>query len=142
MSPEQIRLVRESFAHVAPVADQTAALFYAKLFARDPAIGDLFLSVDMAVQGRKLLNMIGDAVRLLNHPKRLEPVLRALGKRHAGYGVLDAHYDAVGAALLETLAHALSETFTLETREAWIAFYIHVAHTMRAGAADAQFAGH
>lgn len=133
MSPEQIRLVRESFAQVTPVADQAAALFYAKLFARDPAISDLFLSADMTVQGRKLLNMIGDAVRLLNHPERLEPVLRALGQRHTGYGVLDTHYGTVGAALLETLADALGEAFNPETREAWEALYIHVARTMRAG---------
>lgn len=137
MSPEQIRLVRESFAQVAPAADQAAALFYAKLFAREPAISDLFLSADMTVQGRKLLNMIGDAVRLLNHPERLEPVLRALGLRHSGYGVLDAHYDSVGAALLETLADTLGEDLTPATREAWSALYAHVGRTMRAGATGA-----
>ena len=136
MSPEQIRLVRESFAHVSPVADQAAALFYAKLFARDPAISELFLSADMAVQGRKLLNMIGDAVRLIDRPERLEPVLRALGKRHVAYGVCDTHYDTVGAALLETLADALGQDFTPAMSEAWTALYAYVARTMCMGATE------
>ena len=137
MSPDQIQLVRQSFARVAPAAAQAGALFYDKLFARDPAISGLFSSSDMAVQASKLLEMIGNAVRLLDHPDRLDPVLRALGRRHVQYGVRDAHYDTVGAALLETLAEALGQDFTPATREAWTALYAHVGRTMRAGAASA-----
>lgn len=134
MSPDQIHLVRQSFARVAPIAEQAGALFYARLFARDPVIGGLFASSDMNVQARKLLGMIGDAVLLLDHSERLDPVLRALGKRHMEYGVRDAHYDSVGAALLETLADALGADFTPATHAAWAAFYSHVGHTMRMGA--------
>ncbi|MBV7430611.1 hemin receptor [Acidovorax sp. sif1233] len=134
MSPEQIHLVRQSFAQVAPVAAQAGALFYSKLFARDPAIQGLFGSSDMHVQARKLLDMIGDAVRLLDHPERLDAALRALGQRHTGYGVQAAHYDTVGAALLETLSDALGGAFTPATREAWGAMYAHVARTMQAQA--------
>jgi len=134
MSPDQIHLVRQSFARVAPIAEQAGALFYAKLFARDPAIGELFSSSDMNVQARKLLEMIGNAVRLLDHPERLDPVLRALGKRHAEYGVRDSHYDSVGAALLETLADALGPDFTPATHAAWAALYAHAGRTMRLGA--------
>ena len=136
MSPDQIHLVRQSFARVAPIAEQAGALFYAKLFARDPAIGGLFSSSDMNVQARKLLEMIGNAVRLLDHPERLDPVLRALGKRHVEYGVRDAHYDSVGAALLETLADALGPDFTPATHAAWAALYARVGRTMRLGAQD------
>lgn len=134
MSPEQIQLVRQSFARVAPIAAQAGAMFYTKLFARDPAISGLFTSSDMSTQARKLLEMIGNAVRLLDDPERLEPVLRTLGRRHAEYGVKDAHYEAVGAALLETLTDALGQDFTHATREAWIALYAHVGCVMRAGA--------
>jgi len=137
MTPEQVQLVRQSFARVAPIAAQAGAMFYAKLFARDPAVSKLFSTSDMNTQARKLLEMIGDAVRLLDHPERLDPVLRALGKRHVQYGVQDAHYDSVGAALLETLADALGADFTPATREAWGALYTHVGRTMRAGAAVA-----
>ena len=84
MSPEQIHLVRQSFAQVAPVAAKAGALFYAKLFARDPAISGLFASSDMNEQARKLLDMIGSAVRMLGQPEQLDAALRALGKRHAG----------------------------------------------------------
>lgn len=137
MSPEQIQLVRQSFARVAPIAAQVGALFYTKLFARDPAISGLFTSSDMSEQARKLLEMIGNAVRLLDHPERLDPVLRALGRRHVEYGVQAAHYDSVGAALLETLADALGADFTPATRAAWTALYAHVGRTMRTGTVGA-----
>ena len=103
MTPEQISLVRSSFARVVPVARSTATLFYANLFEAQPALRALFKG-DMDDQGAKLLQMIGAAVGLLDKPQTLLPVLRQLGARHGGYGVQPAHYDAVGAALLKTLA--------------------------------------
>lgn len=136
MTPQQIQLVRSSFALVKPIATQAAALFYDKLFERDPSLNAMF-HVDMAQQGQRLMHMLEGAVRLLDRPESLAPVLTALGERHAGYGVRDAHYPTVGAALLDTLAAGLGEAFTPAVREAWAALYAEVAMAMRAGAARA-----
>jgi len=136
MNDHQIQLVRHSFALVAPIADQAAALFYDKLFERDPAISKLFRG-DMAQQGARLMHMIEGAVQMLDRPQMLRHALLRLGERHAGYGVVDAHYPLVGAALLDTLAVGLGDTFTAETREAWAAMYTMVAEAMREGAAAA-----
>ncbi len=129
----QVDLVQRSFAQVAPVAEQAGALFYDKLFERDPTISQLF-HVDMAAQSRRLMQMIGDAVALLDQPGTLDRALAELGRRHAGYGVRDAHYATVGGALLDTLASALGDSFTPPMREAWSALYAHVTRTMQAGA--------
>lgn len=134
MTPQQIHLVRSSFELVRPIASQAAALFYARLFERDPSLNAMF-HVDMAQQGERLMHMLDGAVRLLDRPETLAPVLTALGQRHAGYGVRDSHYPTVGAALLDTLAAGLGEAFTPEVREAWAVLYAEVAHAMRAGAA-------
>src|SRR5215467_11807552 len=111
MTPQQIAAVRASFDLVAPIADQAAALFYANLFAADPSLRLLFRG-DMREQGTRLLQMIGAAVRMLDSPHRLLPTLHALGARHAGYGVRDAHYATVGAALVRTLEQGLGDSFT------------------------------
>jgi hypothetical protein len=47
MTPEQVTLVQQSFAQVAPIADQAAAMFYDRLFEIAPAVKPLFPS-DMA----------------------------------------------------------------------------------------------
>jgi hemoglobin-like flavoprotein len=133
MTPQQVAAVRASFALVEPIADKAAALFYDYLFRLDPALRSLFRR-DMSEQGKLLLQMIGAAVRLLDHPQRLLPALHALGARHAGYGVRDTHYATVGAALLQTLQEGLGDAFTPEVREAWIAMYEIVAVEMQRGA--------
>lgn len=106
MTPEQKTLVRDSFAKVTPIAPAFAAMFYARLFELDPALRPLF-RIDMKEQGRKLIAMIVTAVGNLDRLDDIVPAVRDLGKRHAGYGVLDAHYDTVANALLWTLDQRL-----------------------------------
>jgi len=133
MNDHQIQLVRQSFTLVQPIADQAAALFYDKLFERDPSISTLFRG-DMAQQGARLMHMIEGAVSMLDRPAMLKHALLRLGERHAGYGVVDAHYPVVGAALLDTLAVGLGDAFTPEVREAWATMYAAIVQAMREGA--------
>ena len=130
MNGKQIELVQESFAKVAPIADQAAEIFYAKLFEKDPSLKALFKG-DMSEQGKKLMNMIGIAVGGLNNLEKIIPAVQDMGKRHAGYGVKDEMYDTVGGALIETLAVGLGEAFTEEVKEAWIEVYTVLATTMK-----------
>lgn len=130
MNEHTIGLVRESFDLVEPMASEVGALFYAQLFRADPALKPLFRG-DLRAQGDKLVHMVATAVARLDQPEVLLPVLCQLGRRHAGYGVVDAHYDTVGAALLRTLEQGLGPAFTPEVREAWTEVYGVMAATMK-----------
>ena len=136
MTPHQIHLIRSSFEPLKPLVATVAEAFYAQLFARDPALRALFRGGDMGEQGARLMQMLGAAIELLDRPATLRPVLLRLGQRHTVYGVVDAHYASVGAALLDTLAAGLGDGFTAEVREAWTTMYGHVAQTMQEGAAQ------
>lgn len=136
MNSHEISLVKSSFKKVAPIADQAAAIFYARLFELDPSLRALFHG-DMADQGRKLMQMIGLAVNGLDRPETLAPAVRQLGMRHANYHVRDEHYDTVGEALLWTLGKGLGADFTTEMQAAWARTYWLLAETMKAGARDA-----
>ncbi|HEY1091940.1 MAG TPA: globin domain-containing protein [Burkholderiaceae bacterium] len=118
MDLETIGLVRSSWRLLGILAPQAGALFYRNLFAADPMLVPLFKG-DINEQGRKLMLMVDTAVSHLDDFSGLMPLLRALGQRHAGYGVEEAHYDSVGAALLLTLEEGLGEAFTPAAREAW-----------------------
>ncbi len=135
MTPREIQLVRSSFTKVVPIADQAAALFYARLFELDPGLRGLFQG-DMAAQGKKLMTTIGFCVGSLDRLETIVPVVRALGLRHAAYQVRDQHYETVGAALLWTLEKGLGADFTGEMRAAWAKVYWLLAETMKAGARD------
>ena len=135
MTPEQIALVQESFARVLPIRDVAAALFYGLLFSIDPSTRHLFRG-DLTAQSAKLMAALATVVRALDD---LEPKLediRALARRHVGYGVRDAHYASVGAALLWTLEQGLGDDWTPQVAEAWAAAYEVLSGTMRAAAAE------
>jgi hemoglobin-like flavoprotein len=135
----QKQLVQETFALVAPIADTAASLFYGRLFEIDPSLRRMFRG-DMAEQGKKLMSMIGMAVKGLDRLDMLVPAVEALGARHADYGVRDQHYTTVAEALLWTLEKGLGDFYTEEVEEAWTAVYILLARTMMQGAAQAQAA--
>jgi hemoglobin-like flavoprotein len=136
VTERQKALVQQSFAAVAPIADDAAVLFYGRLFELDPSLKKMFRG-DMAEQRRKLMQMLTAAVKGLDRLEQLVPVVKDLGRRHVGYGVTDAHYDTVGSALLWTLAQGLGDAFTPETEASWVAVYGLLAGVMKEAASEA-----
>jgi hemoglobin-like flavoprotein len=136
MTSEQKVLVQDTFAKVAPIADDAAAMFYVRLFELDPSLRPLF-TTDLTEQGRKLMQMIAVAVNGLDRLDELVPAVRQLGIRHARYGVKDQHYDTVAEALLWTLERGLGSDFTPAVKDAWTAVYGVLAATMKEAAAVA-----
>lgn len=135
MNDEIISQVQQSWAKVQPIASQAAELFYKNLFELDPSLKSLFKG-DMKAQGEKLMQMIGTAVAKLTELDTLVPALQGLGKRHAGYGVVTAHYDTVGAAFLNTLSQGLGEDFTPAVKAAWTTVYGVMSKVMIEAAAS------
>lgn len=137
MTPDQKRLVRETWKQVTPMAEAAADLFYRRLFEIDPGTRELFGATDMPAQRKKLLQTLGFAVASLDKLDELLSTVEALGRRHAGYGVTDAHFDAVGAALLWTLEQGLGRAWTPAAASAWTEVYELLAAVMRGAAEDA-----
>ena len=137
MTNRQKALVQESWARAAPQADDLARTFYGRLFELDPSLRRLFKS-DMAAQRRKLIATIGPAVDALWDLDAIVPILEALGRRHVGYGVRDAAYATVGAALVWALREHLGPGFTADVEAAWIAVYAILSDTMTGAAAGAR----
>jgi hemoglobin-like flavoprotein len=129
MDPEHTKLVQQSFALVAPIADQAGLLFYDRLFRLDPALRGLF-PADVRDQSRKLMQMLAIAVNNLDRLESIVPAVRALGRRHVGYGVTERHFETVGEALLSTLEQGLGPAFTPEVRQAWATVYGVLTQTM------------
>ena len=72
MTEDQIGLVRDSFAKVAPIAPAAASLFYGRLFTLDPSLKSLFTG-DMEEQGEKLMMMIATVVGSLDRFEQIAP---------------------------------------------------------------------
>jgi hemoglobin-like flavoprotein len=131
MTPEHKQLVQDTWEQVAPITDTAAEWFYGRLFALDPTLRRLFASTDMQAQGKMLMQMLALAVKGLDNLEQLVPELERLGRRHVRYGVKDAHYETVGAALLWTLERGLGTAFTPAVREAWAETYTVLTTVMK-----------
>lgn len=117
--PFDIDLVQSTFELLAPRGDELVETFYALLLERHPAVAPLFDGVDMEQQRAKLLSALATVVASLRDLDTLVPHLQDLGRRHAGYGAEPAHYDAVGATLLDSIAQIAGDAWTSEVAAAW-----------------------
>ena len=122
MTPEQVKLVQDSFAKVVPISEQAAVLFYDRLFEIAPSVKTMF-PTDMTEQRKKLMGTLAVVVNGLTNLESILPAASALAKRHVSYGVKPAHYPAVGSALLWTLEKGLGDAWMLEVAAAWTAAY-------------------
>jgi hemoglobin-like flavoprotein len=140
LTPEQITLLQSSFERIGPRLPALASRFYIELFGADPALRPLF-ATDLAEQEVTFAGKLAELVRAMPRLSELLVHTRALGARHAGYGVRAADYRTVGAALLAALAAVLGDSFDAATIEAWTLAYNLVAETMLEGAASARLIG-
>lgn len=133
MTPDQIKLVQQSFAKVAPISEQAAELFYGRLFEIAPSVRAMFPN-DMTEQRRKLMATLAIVVNGLSNLEMILPAASSLATRHVAYGARPEHYPVVGEALLWTLEQGLGADWTPATAEAWTAAYTLLSEFMIAQA--------
>jgi nitric oxide dioxygenase len=136
MTPDQVRLVQDSFAMLVPNREQASMLFYQRLFDLDPPLRPMF-SGSLPEQGRKLMQVLATIIHRLEHIESLLPSIDDLARRHVQYGVEERHYATVGEALLWTFDRLLGEAFDEATRDAWAAAYDLLSGRMIAAAYSA-----
>lgn len=134
MTPVQKAILRDTWQRIEPIADTAAILFYDRLFEIDPDTEPLFKGVDMTQQGGKLMQAIASVVQGIDHFEILVPTIQDLGRRHVHYGVTDAHYESVGAALLWTLEKGLGPAWTPTVAAAWTDAYCLISGLMQSAA--------
>ena len=133
MTPDQVKLVQQSFGKVVPISETAAALFYGRLFEIAPTVKAMF-PADMTEQRQKLMATLAAVVNGLGNLPSILPAASALAKRHVSYGARAEHYPVVGAALLWTLEKGLGEDWTPEVAGAWTGAYSTLSRYMIAEA--------
>ena len=136
VTPEQITLVKATWARVVPISETASRLFYDRLFETSPHLAPMFYGVDLVSQRQKLVKAINMVVMSLERIDTLIPTIRELGHRHLSYGAEESHYDEVGAALLWTLETGLGDDWSSEAETAWTNAYQLLASVMLEGARE------
>ncbi|MFG6106106.1 globin [Leptolyngbyaceae cyanobacterium CCMR0082] len=129
-----VELLEQSFALVAPKADDLVSTFYEHLFTDYPDARPLFEHTDMAKQKQMLKGGLVMVVENLRKPDVLSKALKGLGARHVKYGALPAHYPLVGNSLLKTLEQYAGDAWTSDVKDAWVGAYGAITELMLEGA--------
>jgi nitric oxide dioxygenase len=122
LTSDEIKLVRESFDRVRPIANFLAAQFYHRLFELAPETKFLFRRNAASDQYRMLMTGLATLIQEADNPDKLSSLTQALAIRHISFGVTSDHYEAAAQALLETLQQGLGTDFTGDVRNAWHSF--------------------
>jgi hemoglobin-like flavoprotein len=133
MTPDQITIVERTLERLHDRLQPLAQDFYARLFAAEPHLGELF-TTEPDEQCRKFadqLELIGCAIRDCD---RFIEDAAALGVRHRTYGVRAHDYALAGPPLLAALAAALGPDWNADVEEAWSRAYNLTVEAMMAGA--------
>ena len=93
-----VEALQSSFALVAEREPTVAVRFYGHLFSRYPHFQPLFSRGAPEKQQQMLTEMLGSIVAHLEDADWLVQNLRALGARHADYGVTAEMYPAAASA--------------------------------------------
>ena len=136
MTPEQVELVRSSYASLGRGSTAMAREFYRRLFALDPTVEDLFTD-GPEIMADKFSGELAAIVEAIVSFDAFRARLGDLATRHVGYGVQVRHYRLVGEALVGALADALAPEWTEAHDTAWRHAYNLVAEVMMAAAAGA-----
>ena len=130
ISSRQIKLVRHTWQIFRKIDPRLVGdVFYGKLFLDYPELRPMFPR-RMVEQYEKLVQMLNAVVAGLENMEGLQKSIGEMAVRHKGYGVLPEHYNAVGEALLWTLAEGLRSDWNDEVKEAWLTCYTVLARTM------------
>lgn len=100
-----------------------------RLFELAPDLRPMFMS-SFDTQVRKLADTLAWITANLDAPGTLMTTLQQHGIRHAGYGVIDAHYAPVGSALIHMFEVTLGHRFTPAMKQAWLETYAIISRDM------------
>ena len=135
MTPEETRRVQTTIAILQKKADRATAVFYERLFTRNPELRQLFLG-DIREQGQKLMAMLQMIVKTADSLHAIAPAIENLGIQHVRFHVQPDDYTAFGEVLLEMLALELGPDFTPEARSAWNQLYGEITSLMKEAGKD------
>ncbi len=147
MTPQQARLLAESFSKIENRLYELGSLVHRRLFEISPESRRLFKG-DMEEQALKMARVFGEFARLQRRSQHFMPVtgkageviipgIGSLGARHEiNYGVRSKHFGHMREALLYAIKSLLGRDYNDEIGLAWSEAFDMLANSMQKHAGD------
>jgi NAD(P)H-flavin reductase/hemoglobin-like flavoprotein len=137
IAPIDCAILKQSFAHIEPVAEKAVGYFYARLFMANPELRSMFPQV-MDVQRKHFLTALARTVWSMDDPQALNEYLCQLAVDHRKFGVRENHYQVIGETLVATLRMFSDGLWTARAQSAWETALDHIATVMTQAARDSE----
>jgi len=135
MTPEQMQIVRVTFAQARVDRFAVEREFYRRLFVLAPDLRAHFHG-DVETESVKLRNALALAFGALTDVPFLIATLEGLARRGVGRGLPDCHFRAIAKSLLWAIENRIGPAFTPQVCNAWIALLAVVVTFLRGPLAD------
>ena len=132
-SPDEVDLIRTSFAPTLPVGAKASTHVFDNLFDAYPDIQPLFSDIKGPPKSM-FWATVGLIVDNLENLSSLDVPLTQLGERHVSFGATPERYGAFADIIIGTIATINGEDWTDAHEDAWETLFGHVVNKMRAGA--------
>ncbi|MEV4130298.1 FAD-binding oxidoreductase [Nocardia sp. NPDC049707] len=136
MDARSAALVRANFRSVIESpngAERLISAFYSFLFTEKPELRELFPPA-MEMQAKRLVTAIHYVLDNLEDWSRAQNFLEQLARDHRKYGVIAAHYDVAGPALLAAFRAVNGPMWNRALEEGWRDITILISASMAIGA--------
>jgi hemoglobin-like flavoprotein len=120
LTPQQVALIRATFALLEPKSGVAGLAFFQRLFALDPSLRAL-ISGDIDAEADELMRLLRAVTTLADQPRALQVKFAREDMPLFKSGAWRDHRETVGEALLWSLGTTLGREFTPEARVAWVA---------------------
>ncbi len=121
ITEEQKKLLNEQFSLINTDGIAFTALFYSRLFERNPELHTMFRS-KMSEQYAKFIGMLPLIIQGMNNPIEIMPIVLEMGESHKRYGVVAHYWHIVQEIFIGVADEKLPEHCNEETRQACAAF--------------------
>lgn len=118
---DQLTIVKSTAPAIQANSLEIAARLYERLFENHPETQAFFANTSPG-QAQRLADALVSYTENIDDLTPIEPVVKAIARRHVRAGVLPEHYDIVGTELLGSVVDVLGDLST-EVLDAWAAAY-------------------
>lgn len=104
--------------------------FYKRVFEEMPESREMFKTA-IPIQHQRFMQTLIITINALDHPERFNKLATEMAEKHIRHHLEPHQYQALGVALMDSIAITLGDEFTEAMREAWEALYHALVTTMQ-----------
>ncbi|XP_066952288.1 uncharacterized protein glob1 [Macrobrachium rosenbergii] len=143
LTEEQKETIKRTWKIIETNVARVGVVTFIGLFETHPDVQEVFIpfrglpmeevqqSKELRSHALRVMGFVEKAVRRLEEPEKLVPLIQECGKNHCHYGAQVQHVELVGPEFLKAIQPALESEWTDEVEEAWDLLMKNIAYGMR-----------